>query len=74
MNRVRDKVYNPNCDADHCRDPKGQVRVLPIGGSSNAILCLQCYQFEMAFRRDRIREGVPFDLPAWETLKVYEGS
>lgn len=67
-------MNNPNCDGGHCKTSRGQVRVLPTGGDSNAILCFACYLNEIAFRKDRNRELAEenrFDLPAWLDLKVY---
>ena len=70
------KKHNDNCDGDHCTagTEKGEVRRLPIGGNSAAILCRACYEHEMAWRRERNQEmakDCAFDLPAWEALKVY---
>lgn len=65
---------NPNCDGSGPHILNGQVRVLPTGGDSNAILCKLCYRREIAFRRDRNKElgkDAQFKLPAWEELKVY---
>lgn len=70
----RPGYHNPNCDGDHCGKTSGEVRVLPTGGDSNAILCRVCYWFELAFRKERNREldrDAQFDLPAWSSLKVY---
>lgn len=64
---------NWNCENDKCRDPKGEVRLLPSGGGANSILCRPCFNHEIAFRKGRIAEGVPFDLPEWGALKVYDG-
>lgn len=69
-------IHNPNCDGGRCLSDKGEVRVLPTGGDSNAILCRVCYSYEMHFRRERNASVLhpvctPFDLPEWETLKVY---
>ena len=65
---------NPNCDGSGpCME--GEVRVLPTGGDSNAILCPRCYRREMAYRRQRNEDLPPdcqFDLPMWHTLKVYD--
>jgi len=69
-------MKNPNCENDKCMSATGEVRVLPTGADSNAILCWACYKHEMAFRRDRNRELSPdcrFDLPDWSSLKVYDG-
>jgi len=40
----------------------------------NIILCRACYEYEIAYRKERNAElsaGCQFDLPAWESLKVY---
>lgn len=51
--------------------PSAEIRVLPTGGSGNALVGRRGYEKEMTFRRERIRAGVPFDLPTWESLRVY---
>ena len=55
---------------DHDK-PCTEVRLLPIGGGGNVIVGRQSYEKEMAFRRERIAAGVPFDLPSWDDLRVY---
>lgn len=65
---------NPNCDGDHCRYVRGEVRKLPLGGGANAILCRTCWAHEMAFRIKRnmeLSKDCWFDLPRWEDLEVY---
>lgn len=72
-------MKNPNCDNDKCISPHGEVRVLPIGGDSNAILCWACYKHEMRYRKMMNRglygstppPATPFKIPAWEDLKIY---
>lgn len=49
-----------------------ETRRLPTGGSGAAIVCRCCYDRELRFRRERIREGVDFELPAWGDLEVYD--
>lgn len=55
----------------------GEVRVLPLGASpyhGNLILCLNCFNHELAYRRSRNRDlakDCAFRRPAWETLEVY---
>lgn len=69
-------MQNPNCDNDKCISSKGQVRVLPIGGGGNAILCRACFNHEMNYRIERNLEldiDAAFDLPSWESLEVYDG-
>lgn len=48
-----------------------EVRILPAGGGGNILCGRRGYEREMAFRRERLRAGVPFDLPTWETLEIY---
>jgi len=62
---------NPNCDGNHCRQANGEVRVLPSGGDSNLILCLECFCHEMDWRKERNRERA-FRIPTWNSLKVYD--
>lgn len=68
------RTQNPNCDGGNCISAVGEVRVLPTGGDSNAILCRACFDHEMRFRRERnkeLAESAAFDLTGWLTLKVY---
>lgn len=73
-----------NCNCNGSGPHSGEeVRVLPTGGDSNAILCFSCYRREMNFRQERnseqagrfgwpvLSESAKFKLPAWESLKVY---
>lgn len=67
-------IHNPNCDGAQCRKPTGEVRRLPTGGGSNAILCRWCFQYEIEWRKERNRllgDDNLFDLPAWGDLEVY---
>jgi len=53
------------------------VRVLPLAGNGNLILCNLCHGHELRWRRERNRElsrEAQFDLPAWESLTVYDGA
>jgi hypothetical protein len=65
---------NPNCDGGHCSLVQGEVRVLPLGGSANLIVCLSCFNHEMAWRQGEIYRGRDFDLPKWDDLEVYNGA
>ena len=63
-----------NCDGSGPHT-LGSVRVMPTGGEGNLILCRQCWENELAYRRDRNRSlGVfaQFALIAWNDAKVYE--
>jgi hypothetical protein len=58
------------CDGANCTAEWGELRTLPCG-DGNLILCRSCYEHEMRFRQDEIMRGIQFDLPTWESLKVY---
>ena len=65
-------MKNPNCDNDKCVRPNGEVRVLPLGGGANLIVCEVCYDHEMRYRRGRnLYDAHKFDLPMWDQLEVY---
>jgi len=71
-------MSNDNCDGSGPHSGE-QVRVLPTGGDSNAILCFSCYRREMNFRayrnskaaKPQLSDDAKFKLPPWESLKVY---
>jgi len=55
--------------------PCTELRVLPTGGSSNALLSHKGYLKELAYRKERNKElgdAFKFDLPLWDDLKVYD--
>jgi hypothetical protein len=70
-------MQNPNCDGSGPCILNGEVRVLPTGSQAhhgNAILCRLCFNREIQFRKERNRDlgkDCQFQLPRWETLKVY---
>jgi len=63
-----------NCDGGGPHRP-GVVKVYPIGGSGNLILCQSCFGHERGFEMDRLKTAqVPnseWNLPKWEDAKVY---
>jgi hypothetical protein len=68
---------NPNCDGARCTWSVGEVRVLPLGAGGNLILCHTCFAHEIRFRKERNKElsaDARFDLPTWESLKIYTGA
>jgi hypothetical protein len=74
---VTAEIRNPECGGAHCTKDKGEVRLLPTGEGSNAILCHACYRHEISYRRERNRslgEFAKFSLPPWESLEVYKGA
>lgn len=66
------KNKNWNCDNEYCLNPNGEIRVLPTGGSGNALLCHACYEYEMSYRREHNKKYLPFNIPAWESLRIYD--
>jgi hypothetical protein len=70
---VSDGLHNPNCDGGHCTTARGEVRVYPLGGGSNLILCHACWAHENQYRYQRGRDGSPADWPQlnWHTAKQY---
>jgi hypothetical protein len=71
---VTNKIQNPNCDGQWCRKDIGPVRLYPLGGSGNLILCRDCFNHENAYRRLRGRQTrSPENWPEveWDTAKHY---
>ena len=71
------RLKNPNCDNDKCTHADGLVKVLPLGGDGNLIVCYSCYLHEMRYRAARNRETKGADrdnwkIPKWQDLRVYE--
>ena len=46
-------MKNYNCDGGYCTDPHGEVRLYPLGCSSNLILCESCFIHENNYRLAR---------------------
>lgn len=68
---------NWNCCSNKCSDPHSHVRVLPIGGGGNLILCYDCFIVEMEWRQhmnNLLGVTARWPIPKWEDLKVYEGA
>ncbi len=68
------RPQNNMCDGSHCTSETGEVRLLPTGGDSNAILCRSCHFHEISWRKERNRSlslDCRFPLPAWEDLAAY---
>ena len=71
-------MINNNCDCGGpCYPLNNEVRVLPTGRDSNAILCRAGFNREMMYRRARNMELAKenqFDLPIWNDLEIYSNS
>ncbi len=65
--------HNNNCEGEgNCVGDV--VKVLPIGGEGNAILCFKHFMSEMIFRQERnleLRADCQFSIPLWKNLKTY---
>lgn len=48
-----------------------EARILPLSDGSNLIIGYLAYTREMQYRRERLREGLQFDIPLWHQLKPY---
>jgi len=68
---------NPSCDGSHCTSASAPVKLYPLGGGGNLILCRACFNHENRFRLGRARDtGEPQNWPhvAWDTAKAYPES
>jgi hypothetical protein len=68
---------NNNCDNDKCTESHGEVRLYPLGGGGNLILCHACWAHENRYRYQRGQETKqPDNWPQvnWYEAKVYENA
>lgn len=50
------KNKNWDCDGDACTDSKSEVRVYPLGGGANLILCHSCFAHENKYRFNKAKQ------------------
>ena len=53
---MTNQIINNNCDGqgcDNCTGENSEVRVLPLGGGANAILCKNHFYKEISYRQNR---------------------
>jgi len=65
---------NPNCDGSHCAVANGPVKVYPLGGGGNLILCHACFAHENRYRHARgVETKAPENWPqvAWAKAEPY---
>jgi hypothetical protein len=71
-------AHNNNCDGSHCRSEAGEVRLYPLGGGANLILCHACWAHENRYRYERAHErnAEPANWPQvnWHAAKIYENA
>lgn len=69
-------MLNPNCDGSHCTNPKGEVRLYPLGGGGNLILCASCWNYENAYRARQAKAFGPENWPQvdWNSSEIYPGA
>ena len=66
--------HNNMCDGNHCLHATGEVRLYPLGGGGNLILCYACFAVENQYRRTQGKWiGRPEEWPQveWSTAEVY---
>lgn len=68
------KHHNPNCDGGRCAHSTGEVRVYPLVGGANLILCRSCWEHENQFRAWRQKTASPGAFPQvdWHTAEGYK--
>lgn len=65
---------NWNCNGSHCKEINGEVRLYPLGGGANLILCRRCWAHE---NLNRIIQGsgaqCPENFPtqSWDDASIY---
>jgi len=65
---------NWNCDGDKCAMPNSVVRLFPLGGGANLILCLSCALHENRYRQQRATEtgnAEAFPQVNWFNCEIY---
>jgi hypothetical protein len=62
--------HNPNCDGSHCLHAFGAVKVYPLGGGGNLILCRRCWAHENSYRESRKNPG-NFPTVEWDHAETY---
>lgn len=65
---------NPNCDNDKCIISNGIVKLLPTSCNGHILLCKNCYEIEMKFRKSEIKRtgSEIYQLPSWDSLEEYK--
>jgi hypothetical protein len=48
-----------------------EMRLLPYSSDGNILVSRKSYEKEMEYRRAEIKQGRPYELPSWESLKIY---
>jgi hypothetical protein len=69
------KTHNANCSGSYCRSTFGEVRIYPLGGGGNLILCCACFAHENRYRFHRgLETKQPQNWPqvSWADAEVYQ--
>ena len=56
---------NQMCDGSHCKNEHGEVKLYPIGGEGNMILCVVCWANENRSNFNRLKTHRPADPDCW---------
>lgn len=67
---------NSMCDGNNCRYEHGEVRLYPLGGNGNLILCYYCWEHENSFRYLQGKRYDPKNWPQhnWSNGEIYKGA
>ena len=57
---------------DDLNKPCDEMRYLPYSKDGNILVCHSSYLREITWRKEQIKAGRPYDLPTWESLKIYK--
>lgn len=63
---------NPNCCGNVCTSSDSEVRVYPLGGGANLILCLTCWVHENMYRHERALMSIAFQILTRQTPNYKE--
>jgi hypothetical protein len=67
-------IHNNNCSGNHCTSDTSEVRVYPLGGGGNLILCHACWAHENRYRFNRgVAHGDKTAFPQlnWGSAEIY---
>ena len=61
-------MKNWNCDGDHCTSSTGEVKLYPLPGGGNLILCHACWANENKWRFNQKKDLPQHD---WSVAELY---
>lgn len=73
----RNSASNPSCDSGMCLRPDGELRVFTVSAVGRLVLCQDCFNKEMTWRKHinelmvRAGDHDDFPIPEWTKLPLY---